>query len=337
MNEAETERERADSLYRVSNLLAGAHDTDEVLDLVVNEATRLVGAKAGFIRLLKDGVGVPAAITASAASYLAELKEATPAVPVQEGLNMASHVMATMKPMVVDDLTTSDLPVEANRIAAEKHGLYGLAVIPLVVNAQPIGLLSVFDGNVRLFNDDEVSLLTAFADQAALALEKARLLKDAETERERADSLYRISNLLAGAHDTDEVLELIVNEAARLLETSGSFMRLLKEGVLVPRAANGAAEAYLADSAANNQTLVVEEGTSIMGHVLATNKPLTTKDVQTDELMSPNGRVNAEKHGLFGAAVVPLLANDRPIGVLTVLDTQIRQFTNKELSPHRLR
>ena len=40
---AETERERADSLYRISNLLAAAHDTDEVLDLIVNEAARLVG------------------------------------------------------------------------------------------------------------------------------------------------------------------------------------------------------------------------------------------------------------------------------------------------------
>ena len=71
-----------------------------------------------------------------------------------------------------------------------------------------------------------MTLLTAFADQAALALEKARLLNEAETERERSDALYRVSNLLAGAHDTDEVLDLIVNEAARLLQTDAAYIRL---------------------------------------------------------------------------------------------------------------
>ena len=73
-------------------------------------------------------------------------------------------------------------------------------------------MLNVWDKRVRRFTEDEVSLISAFADQASLALDKARLLNEAETERERADSLYRVSNLLAGAHDTDEVLELIVNE-----------------------------------------------------------------------------------------------------------------------------
>ena len=77
-----------------------------------------------------------------------------------------------------------------------------------------------------------------------MALEKARLLNEAErekeraeTERERSDALYRISNRLAGAHDTDEVLDLIVNEAARLLRATGGSIYFLEEGVVSHRAA----------------------------------------------------------------------------------------------------
>ena len=62
------------------------------------------------------------------------------------------------------------------------------------------------DKRVRDFSGDEVSLLSA------LALEKARLLNEAQREKERSDALYRVSNLLAGAHETHEVLHLIVNE-----------------------------------------------------------------------------------------------------------------------------
>ena len=87
---------------------------------------------------------------------------------------------------------------------------------------------SLLDTRIRRFTDDEVSLLTAFADQASLALEKARLLKEAEREKERSDALYRVSNLLAGAHDTDDVLNLIVNEAASLVGVDACFIRLLK-------------------------------------------------------------------------------------------------------------
>jgi hypothetical protein len=35
--------------------VADAHNTDEVLDLIVNEAVRLIGASAAFIRLLEGG------------------------------------------------------------------------------------------------------------------------------------------------------------------------------------------------------------------------------------------------------------------------------------------
>ncbi len=48
MNEAETEIERLDSLYQVSNHQAGAHDTEEILDLIVNESARLLGASGAY-------------------------------------------------------------------------------------------------------------------------------------------------------------------------------------------------------------------------------------------------------------------------------------------------
>jgi len=47
------ERERSIVLQEVSNKVAAAHDTDEVLDLIVNEAARLVGADGAIMRLLE--------------------------------------------------------------------------------------------------------------------------------------------------------------------------------------------------------------------------------------------------------------------------------------------
>ena len=47
-----------------------------------------------------------------------------------------------------------------------------MAVVPLLANDNSIGVLVVMDTRIRRFTDDEVSVLTAFADQASLTLEK---------------------------------------------------------------------------------------------------------------------------------------------------------------------
>ena len=327
MNEAETERERADALYRVSNLLAGAHHTDEVLDLIVNESARLVGTDSAFIRLLDGGVLVPSAGTESMAGYLADSAKTLPTLSVGVGATAMGHVMASKNPLVFDDLSEEELIPPAGRLIQQKHGFKAGALIPLVADERSIGVLVVYDKRIRRFTEDEVSLLAAFADQAALALDKARLLKEAEREKERSDALYRVSNMLAGAHETDEVLE---NEAIRLLGASSSHIRLLEADTLVLRVATGPAAGYMAQA---RPTLKVEEGTSLAGHVMATKKPLYGNAAA--QVLTPESRRIMEEHGRDPetVAAVPLLANDQAIGILMVSDeAQGRRFTEDEIS-----
>ena len=324
---AETERERADSLYKISNQLAGVHDTDEVLDLIVNEAARLVGATTGVLQLLEGEVLVNSAATKSAP----EMLEVSPRAVGTEA-SFTGHVMATKKPLIAEDGQVHGLMNPDGRLALMNGGYHGLAAIPLLTNNQSIGVFIVMDQRIRRFTDDEVSLLTAFADQAALALEKARLSKQAETERERSDALYQISNQLAGAHNTDEVLDLIVNEAARLVGAPWAFVALVEAGKLAPRASTESAADYLAEIVEAQPTLNVETGTSAMGHMLATRTPHLYEDGQEDELATATGRNLAKKYGLHGGVLVPLLANDLPLGALAVMDKRIRRFTEDEIS-----
>ena len=329
---AETERERSEALYRVSNLLAGAHETDEVLDLIVNEAARLVGASGAILRLLEGDSLVQSVATSSAAGYLADAAEVIPDLAVGEGQNPAGHVLATNEPWVMEDAGDSELVGPEISLIWRKHGFRGAALVPLIANNRSIGVLSLFDKRKRLFTEDEVSLLTAFADQASLALEKARLLNEAETERERADSLYRVSNLLAGAHDTDEVLDLIVNEATRLLDGTASWMRLLEDGVLLPGAATESAQGLVEWGSTAMPAMSVGEGTSLNGHVMATKRPYLSDDIVEDELATPESRPRLQELNFHGCVAVPLLANDLPVGIIVVVDSRIRRFTDDEVS-----
>ena len=55
LEDLQREREHSIALQEVSNKVVAAHNTDEVLDLNVNEAVQLIGASAAFIRLLEGG------------------------------------------------------------------------------------------------------------------------------------------------------------------------------------------------------------------------------------------------------------------------------------------
>ena len=326
LNAAEREKERSDALYQVSNKLAGVYDTDEVLDLIVNEAARLLGTSASYIRLLKGDVLVASAATESAVGILAALPQTS---VVGDSTSPAAIVMATKNPRIIEDVQVSELTPPEVRSKMQEHGFHGTAVIPLLANDRSVGVLAVLDRHIRRFSDDEVSLLTAFADQAALALDKARLLSEAEQEKERSDALYQVSNKLAGVHDTDEILDLIVNEAARLLGASAAWIRLLEGGNLVIRAKTDSIADYLAGSL---QSVMVKEGTSPAGHVMATRIPLVTEDAVEDEFTSPERKLLLDKYGIHGRAAVPMVANDQSIGVLVVADTRVRRFNEDEVS-----
>ena len=102
-----------------------------------------------------------------------------------------------------------------------------------------------------------------------LALAQGRI----ELERERAIALQDVSNKVAGAYDVDEVLHLIVNEAARLLGTTGAWMRVIEAGVLVPGATTESAAPFIAEIARLQPAIPVGEQSTVQGRVMATKNP----------------------------------------------------------------
>ena len=66
----EQERERSIALQEVSRKVAAAHDTDEVLGLIVNESVRLVGASSAGQLPLDGEALVPSASTEAFPMFL---------------------------------------------------------------------------------------------------------------------------------------------------------------------------------------------------------------------------------------------------------------------------
>ena len=193
------ERRRLDVLYALSRQLAAVHDTDALLSLLVEETRGLLGAEAAGIRVLEGEDLVVAARTESAAPLMA-----SPRIKVGESLS--GRVVATGQPVVSEDLHEDVRFDPASKRGALQEGFHGFLGVPLRIHDQAIGALNIYTKGHRRFTSDEISLLSALADQASLAIHRTRLLREAEAGRHLVERLYRVAVSMQASWDRAERL-----------------------------------------------------------------------------------------------------------------------------------
>src|SRR5581483_6115413 len=205
----------------------------------------------------------------------------------------------------------------ASRAGVERSGIRSGVAVPVAGREHVLGVLVVGDRAGRRFEPDEVQALQTFADQAALALENARLYADARRRREAAEALADVSRLLTQSLDAPELARRVVDRVAAALAVPAVVLYRLdpEAGALVSLAQTGSA-------AADGTPVVVPAGTGISGIAVAERRAVTSADALADPRVSldPGIRARAARAGLASGAAVPLVVRDRVMGALTVGD-----------------
>jgi signal transduction histidine kinase/ActR/RegA family two-component response regulator len=89
--------------------------------------------------------------------------------------------------------------------------------VPLRARQQILGILSLGHDADRVFTDRELRLLSAFADQAAIAIENARLHSDLRERLLESETLLAVSEQVSGTLDVTEMMRLVARQAGRAL------------------------------------------------------------------------------------------------------------------------
>ncbi|MFF3448520.1 helix-turn-helix domain-containing protein [Streptomyces sp. NPDC002667] len=167
---ARRQRELA-SLYETAKSLTALGELDEVLRSIVHHAHDLIRTDFTYLSLVgTDGrLSVRASEGTVSAAFLAAC------IPADVGLG--GKVLASLRPHWVRHYaatTRIDHDPDFDRLVADE-GLVALLGVPLVVRGRAVGALFAADRSQRAFHADEIALLRAFADHAAVALDNARL------------------------------------------------------------------------------------------------------------------------------------------------------------------
>ncbi|GIE36836.1 hypothetical protein Ait01nite_098810 [Actinoplanes italicus] len=180
------ERELA-SLYATARALTALGDVEDVLGSIVRHAHDLIGTDFTYLSLLGDDGSL--SITASEGTISATFRSAR--IPPHTGLG--GKVVDTRAAHWVEHY------FEGGRLRHDPgfdavvggEGLVALLGVPLLVRDRVIGALFAAHRSRRRFRTDEIALLSAFADHAAIALDNARLYEQSRTALAELRTAYR--------------------------------------------------------------------------------------------------------------------------------------------------
>ncbi len=238
------------------------------------------------------------------------------------GEGLAGVAAATRAPVISRDLNQD--PRFINKAWAAQEGLVSAILLPLIVGERIHGILSICTREPHDFSEAEMSLLQALAAQAAVAIENARLYGEALEKTARLEGLTRTSAKVTGTLRLEEVLEAIVEEAAKLLRVEGAGFRLREGDRLVLGSTYGLARhVMLAPS--------VHVGESLSGLVMEQARPVAVPDIRELERSLLQHQDAALAHGVVALLGVPVRYRDRIIGVLNVFGKERRTFSEEEI------
>jgi transcriptional regulator with GAF, ATPase, and Fis domain len=99
--------------------------------------------------------------------------------------------------------------------------------IPLMVRGQSIGILDVQPANGKQeWNPNELALLETAAERAALALESARLLEDAQRRAARESTISKITSKIGETSEMDKIMAAAVAELRQALDATEVVLKL---------------------------------------------------------------------------------------------------------------
>jgi PAS domain S-box-containing protein len=193
-----SERRRADEqqalLETVADLSAQL-ELSKVLDAVLARACHLVGAAGGELGTY-DGAAREITIVSNN-----NMEESSLGARLRHGEGAMGHVVAIGEPMLIPDYQSwAGRSGQYARIAAR-----AVIVAPLMIGDRPVGAINVWhDRAERQFSDADVRLIQVFGQQAAIAIENARLYADAQRQHQYYQAVTQNTPTAIVTLDLDE-------------------------------------------------------------------------------------------------------------------------------------
>jgi len=296
-------------LSQVSQAVNFSISFDDLLELVYAQASRVLDLR-NFTIIMRD-------LGTNTLSYVffienneREVDRENRAWPAGQGL--ASEVIRTGQALLTDDYLEE---CARRKITPLNRPYKGWMGVPLNAGSGTLGAMTVASmDTAQTFADDQLRIFAAIADQAATALEKARLYSQTEERAKQLATLNDVAQVITSTLDLDTLLQRVLESAVTILGCEAGSLFLVDDETndSVLRVAVGPVAKDIIG-------IRVPAGRGIVGSAAETGQPVIVNDTTSD----PRFFQKADsKTGFISRALmaVPLRVKDQTIGVLEVIN-----------------
>lgn len=310
--------EQVNTLRDIGQRLASSLELDQVLDAVGESALKIVRATDIHIFPYDEDLGQ---FSTGVGVWSDGHRGTVVNAPRADGLS--ARVVATKRPVIINDAETDPL---FQSLQARAWALKAIAGFPIVKAERVIAVMNVAFLDAHKFTPDEEQSLLVLCDQAAIAIDNARLYLQVQRKIQELSALNAVTQ---SAAQLTEISAMLNDALAAVLSTITADAALVatldaQKQTLDPVAHRGLTSVALSEF--KNRPLKVGEG--LAGEVAESGKPRFLADVSKD------GRPFRRKTlDLFTSVYsVPLRVHDQVIGVLQFLWREPHQLTPTETS-----
>jgi PAS domain S-box-containing protein len=290
-------RQEAETLQKAMAVVTTTLDQEMAIDLILEQLSHVVTFDSASVQLLRDG-------------YLEIVGGRGDLVLVQEkdrrfpfpGDNPNTVVLQQRQPLLLKNAP------EAYPAFLEMPSIQAWLGVPLIVHDRPIGILTLDGCEVGHFTAEHAQLVSAFANQAAIAIENARLFEAEQERRREAEILRQASAALASSLELKEVLDVLLQQIAVLIPYNSAAVFMQEGDHYRVVAGNGFSE----PGKVIGQTFPLED--ELASVVRETRQPIVSADIHQD----PRFHGWGDSDNVHGWMCFPLIARDQVIGHLTI-------------------
>jgi GAF domain-containing protein/FixJ family two-component response regulator len=291
-------------LYGVGKSVTSLLDLEKVLNRIVEAAVFVTGAEEGSLLLVDKDTGE---LYLRAARNLGEKFARGFRLKVEHSI--AGQVVKTGQPILQSTQDKETLKVKTGYLVRS------LVNVPLKAKEKVIGVLAVNNKtSSKPFTDNDVHLLSALADYAAIAIENARLYEGAHQQAEELSTINEIAQTVTSSLDLDKVIRSVMKGINRILRVETGSLLLIDE-----EANELVFKITLQGDTEKLAPYRLKMGQGIAGWVAQQGEPLLVPDVQLDprHYGAIDEAVGFTSHSIM---CVPLTVKEKVIGVIEVIN-----------------
>ena len=218
---------QVETLSQVSETVASNRLIKDVLQLLVSMTAQMMNSKICSSMLLDEASGE---LRIAATQSLSEQYRRKPNLKIGQGIS--GRAVKDRRPIIVLDVLTDRAYMYPDM--AKKEGLCSLVSVPMMVREKALGVINSYTSAPHVFTGEEVKLLQAIANQAAIAIEHTTLIEKSH-EMQEALAVRKIMERAKGYLMRSK--KLTEEEAFKLIQRQSmdfrKSMREIAEAVLL--------------------------------------------------------------------------------------------------------